>query len=38
MWLLYTLVLMSPLNPNKYDNFHIHKDYVDQEYTDSIKQ
>jgi len=28
MWLLYTLVLMSPLNPNKYDDFHIHMDYV----------
>ena len=27
MQLLYTLVL-SPLNPNKYDNFHIHVDYV----------
>jgi hypothetical protein len=25
---LYTLVLMSPLNPNKYDDFHIHVDYV----------
>jgi len=21
-------VLMSPLNPNKYDDFHIHMDYV----------
>ena len=28
MWLLYTLVLMSTLNPNKYDDFHIHMDYV----------
>ena len=28
MWLLHPLVLMSPLNPNKYDNFHIHMDYV----------
>ena len=28
MWLLNALVLMSPLNPNKYDNFHIHMDYL----------
>ena len=28
MWLLYTLVLMSHLNPNKHDDFHIHMDYV----------
>jgi len=28
MRLLYTLVLISPLNCNKYDDFHIHMDYV----------
>jgi len=28
MRLLYTLVLMSPLNPNKYDDFHVHMDYA----------
>ena len=28
MWLLYTLVLMSPLNPNNYDDFHIQMDIV----------
>jgi len=28
MWLLYALVLMSPLNSNRYDDFHIHTDYV----------
>jgi len=28
MWLLYTLALMLPLNPNEYDDFHIHMDYV----------
>ena len=37
MWLLHTLVLMSLLKPNIYDNFNIHTDYVDQEYTDSIE-
>jgi len=26
--MLYVLVLMSPLNPNKYNDFHIHTDYV----------
>ena len=28
MWLLYTLVLMSHHNSNKYDDVHIHMDYV----------
>jgi len=28
MWLLYTPVLMSHLNPIKYDDFHVHMDYV----------
>jgi len=27
MCLLYTLVSMSPLNPNKYEDFYIHMDY-----------
>ena len=26
--MLYALVLLSPLDPNKYDDFHIHMDYV----------
>jgi len=28
MWLLNTFVLMPTLNPNKYDDFHVHMDYV----------